>query len=955
MLSAPHKSKRKRRRRKKPPVASAASAATADVQSEDGSPPQSANAIGADGELPPELAATEQPIFPQLNEHFLRQEAEIETAMLLKKFNEDTDHSTRKEFEIAFFTSSIGLEDGATDQRTEGEIEADVDVLPTPSSVRTMHPDDGPQYASSYLHDDDKCLVEPYQKTSIEFDEQLLFLPELSVSTEKQPRQPDIEAVAAAACHRMPANEGLFVHEQPELVNRNHAQMINRLVEEHAWHWLDADGQQIAHLASFLSDRRPFKSDGGRKMRPVLYPFTSVETSSAAYALQDKVLKIRIQDLLFEQHPSYSQEQLIARKVEQLYNQYAMRRQTDVVAGLQMKLDVLRQLITSSAPMHSGEDSVRSSATDDSCNRTQRNELRDLRNRLHREEKTDRDILQGLLQEWRALKMIREKQKMNQTQLRLVIKTREVDAADDEQNWNYRFNLEMNEIYEEAMEFYREERRLQQTIVNLDGSVGDIEQLQKTRRPDLDEIRQQLHDIYANCVRPPGEQIVDFELVKSGASDGAAKMPSDMTKYVVQLMLDDKEVSSVRTSRMDQNGRVHLNELFSIRLITKIPDNIRILVSKWLITGDVAQTICRFIVIFQIYEIQTFLCENKIAELFPPIPFETESYARASPMQMSFTSAVSQHAGKLNLIIGWASVDDVQLQQAQRAQSMRTPTSGESKMRQIVQRWYDEHLIDPMDPDNSALIEYIHDSAGGGGDTGTDNPMNAVPADAFRLNEDLTAFCGSDKLDNDKRLKLLTARFNSDLKLKNCRLVPHTEIEIEVPEDLKIFEDMLWVDPIDVQRYQGKTYLKHVYDIITNHCETMNRDYSCHDLLIGDTPPTLLGVMEAISNIFSPRRPLHPKRRTVATRRFVKYPTVAHIDRFNIILNVVRASGIPYRTSIDEQHQQRRISVGSSFQNSNLSFIVWNAEFYNIDHALLIILIASATTGQCATIHFRLI
>lgn len=276
---------------------------------------------------------------------------------------------------------------------------------------------------------------------------------------------------------------------------------------------------------------------------------------------------------------------------------------------------------------------------------------------------------------------------------------------------------------------------------------------------------------------------------------------------------------------------------------------------------------------------------------------------------MNFTSPETKHSGKLTIVIGWASVDESHIK-SMHGQFHIKPKGTEPKMRQIVQRWYDEHLIDPMDPDNNSLVKYIQSNVT------DDNEGNVkqIPEHTFRLHEDMTAFCSRDKLDNNKRLNLLTARFKSDLKLKNCRLVPHTEIEIEIPDDLKIFEDMLWVDPIDVQRYQGKKYLKHVYDIITNHCDTMNQDYTCHDLLVGDTPPTLLGVMEAISNIFSPRRPLHPKRKALGHRRFSKYPTVTHIDRFNIILNVVRASGIPYRT-IDEHNLPRRVSVGSSFQS----------------------------------------
>lgn len=348
MLAAPNKSKRKRRRRKKPSIANAVSTASAGGQSEDGSPPQSAKPIGIADELQPELPATEQPLFRRLNDNFLRQEAEIEAAMLLKKFSEDTDLSKRKECEIAFFTSSTGLEELAADHRTSVDIEADVDVLPTPSSVRTTYRDDGPQFASSYLHDDDKSIVEPCQKATIEFDEQLLFLPDLTVAASSPTGKQDVEATLAADSRLSAADEGLFVHDGPELVSRNRAQMINRLTEENALHWLESNGEQMAHLVSFRADHWTFKSEGGRKMRPVLYPTTSVETTSAAYALQDKVLKIRIQDVMFEQHPSYSEEQLIARRVEQLYNQYAMRRQADVVSGLHAKLEVLRKLIISS-------------------------------------------------------------------------------------------------------------------------------------------------------------------------------------------------------------------------------------------------------------------------------------------------------------------------------------------------------------------------------------------------------------------------------------------------------------------------------------------------------------------------------------------------------------------------------------------------------------------------------
>lgn len=221
--------------------------------------------------------------------------------------------------------------------------------------------------------------------------------------------------------------------------------------------------------------------------------------------------------------------------------------------------------------------------------------------------------------------------------------------------------------------------------------------------------------------------------------------------------------------------------------------------------------------------------------------------------------------------------------------------------------------IDPMDPNNIDLASVIEKTA-------AKVPQRSdveMRKNLFRLNEDTYAFCDREKLNDNKRIELLNARFNSDLKLKDCKLVPHNEVEIEIPVDLKLFEDMLWVDPIDVQRYQGKKYLKHVYDIITNHCEVINRNYEHRDLLIGDTPPTLYGALEAFTNIFSPRRPLNPHRRTLIRKSNFHEDRV---NRFNIIINVVRASGIPFKGSNDAT-VSRRTSMGSAMQSRKTDII----------------------------------
>lgn len=297
---------------------------------------------------------------------------------------------------------------------------------------------------------------------------------------------------------------------------------------------------------------------------------------------------------------------------------------------------------------------------------------------------------------------------------------------------------------------------------------------------------------------------------------------------------------------------------------------------------------------------------RRVAETLYQTPIETETFLPTTLSSIGFESQSGRkYAGKIVCSIGWASTDvePDRLSIASQTLSKATPAQG------TVGQWYTDQLIDPMDPDNRVLVSLMEKTQT------TSNKLAPQQTHSkrnlFRLNEDTYAFCDRDKLNDNKRIELLNARFNSDLKLKDCKLVPHNEVEIEIPVDLKIFEDMLWVDPIDVQRYQGKKYLKHVYDIITNHCEVINRNYEHRDLLIGDTPPTLYGAIEAFTNIFSPRRPLNPHRKTLIRKSNFHEDRV---NRFNIIINVVRASGIPYRNS-NEVTVNRRTSLGSTMQN----------------------------------------
>lgn len=61
--------------------------------------------------------------------------------------------------------------------------------------------------------------------------------------------------------------------------------------------------------------------------------------------------------------------------------------------------------------------------------------------------------------------------------------------------------------------------------------------------------------------------------------------------------------------------------------------------------------------------------------------------------------------------------------------------------------------------------------------------------------------------------------------------------------------------------------------------------------------------------IFEPKRPLNPLRKHIPPTRVTFKPT--NIENFKIIVNVLRASGVPHR-HVDESPETRRSSVLSS-------------------------------------------
>lgn len=224
----------------------------------------------------------------------------------------------------------------------------------------------------------------------------------------------------------------------------------------------------------------------------------------------------------------------------------------------------------------------------------------------------------------------------------------------------------------------------------------------------------------------------------------------------------------------------------------------------------------------------------------------------------------------------------------------------------VLKSWFESNLLNPLDPDAENLVRYVKEDDKGSLKT-IDGSSDQSQNKLFRFNEEELAFCSEEEFNAIERLHLLKARHNKDLNYRHKKLIPQTERELELDKDkdMNIIDEASIADPIDLQRFRGRKYLKKVYETITNHCEILNRDKMNTNILIGDEIPTFSSLSLAFLSIFGPKRPLKPIRRAASSRASYK---INDITNFNIVVMAVRATNVPVRSEEPTQTSSRKSS-----------------------------------------------
>ncbi|XP_049548327.1 coiled-coil and C2 domain-containing protein 2A [Anopheles darlingi] len=801
--------------------------------------------------------------------------------------------------EILFFTDSLpedvfyDAEEGPSNVTT---IERKTNhPVQSPRSSKSSNDADSPTHlTSSYFQPDDTTVVVvPWKTQKLDRpDDSLLFY------------QPDRNfTLPRAMLKEVRVDSSVSIENPIRLPNvsvANKNRLMNRLVEEEHDEWFDASGELIGFQRYMASERvRGFCSK-------TFDPFF-VEPIPLSKTLEqlpmERTVKILIGKLRFDAHPSFEPVVRKRLKLEQLYRQYYRTRRLNRVEALEEKLRELR----------ANEGDNRDEGFDEFGFKMARRELRKL---IYQEMRTERTLATQILELWDELKEL-------DCGLKLTVVNGTNNQDDIDMNaLQERYTLELRESLEEEHELYlRDKQEYKAYLRDLEleeegiGGADERPSMVKPRKPDTarlkHEFRQLFDETFGGADDLPPTNILLQRVRGTEGTDGDTShraTPGKDLQFKAKLFIDGSHVASTKARHFQDDVLVDFNTSFGIKLTSRIPESVAV----------------------HLYEKNRLKVKTKRAELFVPVPSRGELFDESEYVDYQFTCGKpykpqSYANGSIELKVGW-------LEQA--GSSFPSPSRRRVVPRHIklsseqIHRWFEDHALnheEDLDPQQLQTLTIAQNQSKS---APTEQDDEAPPV--FRFNEDLLAFCSEETIERNERLQMLTKRFNRTLKYRDAKFIPQSERELaftgydDHEEQRKIIDETLGTDPIDLQRHRGKRYLQQVYDIISNHCRVLTQDKVNNNLLIGADQVLSFGALSlAFLEIFGPRRPLKPSRRSPTSRASIRVTDVTH---FRLVVTIVRAFGIPMRTedsqssaADDGRRHSNMSSIGRfSFRTSNV-------------------------------------
>ncbi|XP_052897971.1 coiled-coil and C2 domain-containing protein 2A [Anopheles moucheti] len=790
---------------------------------------------------------------------------------------------------------------------------------PSNRSSSSNEADTPTHLASSYFHTEEgTAVVIPWKTQRYMFcDEDLLYYQPACTLPESRAALDEIcvidpkDSTEAEEDGKGPL---LPLVDKPSVSLANKNRLMNRLLEEEQEEWFDASGE-LVDFRCYLESKTRVRGFCSKTFVPFF-----VEPIPLAKTLDrlpmERTVKILIGRVRYDAHPSFEDVVRLRLRLEELYKQYYRVRKLNRKEALQTKLNELR------SEMQEQDEPIDSFGT--------KMARREYRNLVYQEIRTERLLAKQILELWEEIK----EKHHGERGLKMTVNSQDTDEERDGSEWQERYELELRETLEEELELYLRDKQeykayLRDLALEQQPETPDpTPSMQKPKKPDTARIKKEFRTLFDETFRGAGEPAVHIVLRRDPdgvTADQCGHQSGRDLLFKTKLFIDGNHVASTKARHFQQDDRtmIDFNTSFSIKLTSKIPETIAL----------------------HVYEKNRMMMKCLRAEIFLPLPGAEELYEEVESVDYQFSSgkpyqAQSYTNGTVELRTGWLEPSDgIFPSPSQR----RTLPKRVVVPKELLRRWIDDRALETEDePDvdrDAALLRVLRDDGAviapdGNRRQSNDSIAPETDESEFNFNEDKLAFCSAETIEQNERFILLSKRFQRSLKYRDTKFIPQTERELAIAasskedeEQMKIIDETLGTDPIDLQRHRGKRYLQKVYDIISNHCRVLNQDKvnNANLLVGGDQVPSFGSLSLAFLEIFGPRRPLKPSRRSPNSRASVR---VSDVTRFKIIVTIVRAFGIPMRMEDYQGGSVGRRNSNMSSSNGRFSFRTSNVRPY---------------------------
>ncbi|XP_048583350.1 coiled-coil and C2 domain-containing protein 2A isoform X3 [Nematostella vectensis] len=752
--------------------------------------------------------------------------------------------------------------------------------------------------------------------------------------------------------------EGFYVGKPPPVAYSNLNIMEDRILhsDEQKSLWFAEDGH-LRRLASPLKEKatRPPPVVAPEDLDPLLQtqwrkahtePFDARYIDSSGFPEGHYQLDVDVSTLTFTHHPLFSAEHVLSSRLQQLYLQYCQRRKKAMSAHLADKLTALKIALgqlQEAATRKSMKNRTTAGDTEKRI-REYRKQIIETRHLRDVEDHSDRTLLQHILQCWRDIKALRERQGYTNTAIKLVVRKEDVNPSDE--NELYEADLleelqEKREDYESEYAKHMEEyeialkewkREMKKRKKQRQEGEGDQSGLMEGEAPpkpvrpaEFDEATQlaKIRENAAKMRRRPGEPILIPQVQYTSNITQPEQCPraevlrrQDVQRWsaFVKVLFNDKEVSKTSIKRLTSDFTIHYGEIHNFQIV-EWPESIKL----------------------QLFE--SGVPSKLLADIFIPVPelsrvtgrAEMESYEFSSNHTVSYKheGVGSGHAINLNVAnntqevhqinseilltsgglltsVAWA-LDNEGRPMAPPSSAVGLGTSSGVARRydamaalgaagmvdvQKLAKWIAESHLDPNDPANADIMNILKI----GHVDGTEAPKY------FRLNqlEGETEFVTQDELDRSRRVKLISLRDQGVPEFKNYKMIPARERDIPA----NVFEayekrqrgeqaEEETEDELCAHRMAVTKFLNKVREEVTQRSLVAKRQMELRDMIIEDEVPDIRNFCVGIGQLFSPRRPLRPtrkERKVVGTQNLT-------IRDVKLLVNIVRGLDIPVRNN----------------------------------------------------------